>query len=92
MAVKVTPKAKIQTTLSRYDDFDGGVDREIDIPACGANLAVKGEHVLRLGSQNVRKMEIGNMREGCPVIGVMKAKELDVIGLQETNLNWSSDA
>ena len=90
--MKEMKQAKSQTTLGQYDDFYEHQDKTDEIPACGANLPAKGKCVLRLGSQNVRKMEIGDTREGCPAIGIMKTKQLDIAGLQETNKNWSTEA
>ena len=61
------------------------------IPASGADSTTKAKCALRIGSQNTRKMQIGNTREGCPVNSVMKDHKLDLSLFQETNKNWNTE-
>ena len=83
-------KKRIQATLGHYA-FKARSETPEGIPASGADSTTKAKLALRIGSQNIRKMEIGNTREGCPINSVMKGHEIDLGLFQETNKNWSTE-
>ena len=81
---------KSQATLGQFEFSVGQKDTE-EIPASGADSTSKFEHALRIGSQNTRKMQIGDTREGSPINSVMRDHRLDFGLFQETNKNWSTE-
>ena len=79
-------KKRIQATLGHFA-FTAGPETPEGIPASWADPITKAKFALRIGSQNVRNMQIGNNCEGCPVNSVMKDHKLDLGLFQETNKN-----
>ena len=55
-------KKRIQATLGHFA-FTAGPETPEGIPASGADPTTKTKFVLRIGSQNTRKMQTGNTRE-----------------------------
>ena len=82
-------KKIIQATLGHFA-FNTGPEMPEGIPASGADNTTKAKFILCIGSQNIRKMQIGNTHEGYPVNSVMKDHKLDLGLFQETNKNWST--
>ena len=79
-------KKRIQATLGHFA-FKARPETPEGIPASRAASTTKAKFALRIGSQNIQKMEIGNTREGCPVNSVMKDHRLDLGLFQETKKN-----
>ena len=86
----VEKKKRIQATLGQFA-FSMGQEVTEEIPASRADSTTKSEHALRIGSQNTRKMQIGNTREGCPINSVMRDHRLDFGLFQWTNKIWSTE-
>ena len=85
-------KLSYQAFLRKFDGCDKSNNGGTFIPQYGASMSPKEKGTLRLATQNSRGMDFGSSREGYPALNMMKTKEIDALGLTETNRYWSSDA
>ena len=55
----------------------------------GTNCEKKGENCIRLMTQNINSIEIEtNLHKISEIKGIVEDQEIDIIGIQETNVCW----
>ena len=62
------------------------------IPAYGARMDDKHKSSMRVAVQNTRGMHLGNAQEGNQGLQIMEQKQIDLLGMSETNKHWSTEA
>ncbi|KAL7526267.1 hypothetical protein ACHAWF_005244, partial [Thalassiosira exigua] len=65
-------------------------DTESEISAFGANISNKQNNVFRLALQNPNGTKLSDAQAG--PINVMAHLDIDILGLVETNLHWTTEA
>lgn len=78
----------VQTKLSDYFNHDPSTG---NIPAFGSTIENKCSNAFRVAFQNVNGMKLGSTHTGAEELDGMKTLGIDLLGLVETNLNWSHD-
>ena len=79
-------------TQTRLDEHFEAPWDEDDIPSYGASIRQKTKDAVRCAVHNIHGTRLDPVPEANEEIDAMRAHGIDIMGLTETNLNWSSDA
>ena len=86
--MKLTQVWKLQTRLNEF--ITRPSRKDYDIPPYGASIHDKRENVLRAAFQNINGITTDNFI-GAEEVEAMDHLGIDLLGLIETNINWSID-
>lgn len=81
-----------QSYLHFHTGYSNPITSNELIPAYGACMDDKHKSSMRVAVQNTRGMTLGNTNEGNQSLQLMKEKQIDLLGMSETNKHWSTEA
>ena len=79
-------------TQRRVDDYFEAPWDQDDIPAYGGTIGTKAPNAVRLAGHNINGTRLGltaRPQDGSEEIDAMRSLGIDIMGLVETNTNWS---
>ena len=77
-----------QSCLTEYGGWEKNDEKDELIVDYGDRLGEKGAGKLRIGFQNINGIK-GTINAANEIFEVIEDKDVDIMGLAETNINWT---